>query len=69
MSAVEHTTGEAWQHAETAHKRITRHDDILDLMRNRPPVWAAAVVSLLTLLLGGAVSIIGMLIMFGVENH
>ena len=68
MSAVEHTPQEAYQHAEYAHKRITRHDDILDLMRNRPPVWAAATVSLLALLLGGAVSIIGMLVMFSVEK-
>lgn len=69
MGIVEHSPQEAWQHAESAHKRISRHDDILDLMRNRPPVWAAAVLSLLSLLLGGTMSIIGMLIMFTVEKH
>lgn len=69
MSAEEHTVGEAWLHAEHAHNRIKRHDDMFDRLMNRPSRWEAATTSFLTMALGSTLTVIIILIMFGLEKH
>lgn len=69
MSDTVHSPEALWLYADSAHKRIDRHDDILDIIQNRPSRIDAAVVSFLTMALGSALTVIIILIMFGLEKH
>ena len=55
--------------AESAWKELGHHSDILDILRNRLPLWATFAISFLTCIIGVLSTCLLLIIKFGDASH